>query len=78
MLSLGINIGHDRGAALVRDGEIVCAIGLERLDRNKYSDGVELPFQAMEYCLKQGHCKYRDIDVIVYNYPHHYNAYPVK
>ncbi|MCK4887704.1 MAG: cobalamin-dependent protein, partial [Planctomycetes bacterium] len=78
MLSLGINIGHDRGAALVRDGEIVCAISLERLDRNKHSTGVVLPFQAMEYCLVQGRCKYKDLDVIVYNYPHHYNAYPVK
>jgi len=32
MLSLGVNIGHDRGAALVKDGEILCAVSLERLD----------------------------------------------
>lgn len=77
MLSLGVNIGHDRGAALVRDGEIVCAVSLERLDRNKHSIGVLLPYQAMEYCLNAGNCKYTDLDVLVFNYPHHNNAYPV-
>lgn len=78
MLSLGINIGHDRGASLVRDGEIICAISLERLDRVKHSSGVTLPSQAMEYCLKQGNITYKDLDIIVYNYPHHFKAYPVK
>ena len=77
MLSLGVNIGHDRGAALVEDGRIVCAISLERLDRVKHSTGVELPYEAMQYCLDAGGFKYSDLDVIVYNYPHHNNAYPV-
>lgn len=77
MLSLGVNIGHDRGAALVKDGEILCAVSLERLDRNKHSVGVALPYQAMEYCLGVGNYEYADLDVIVYNYPHHNKAYPV-
>jgi len=77
MLSLGVNIGHDRGAALVKDGEVLCAVSLERLDRNKHSVGVVLPYQAMEYCLRVGNYAYADLDVIVYNYPHHNKAYPV-
>lgn len=78
MLSLGVNIAHDRGASLVKDGEILCAISLERLDRVKHSSGITLPYKAMEYCLEVGNCTYKDLDVIVYNYPHHFKAYPVK
>ncbi len=78
MISLGVNIGHDRGASLVRDGEVVCAISLERLDRIKHSSGVTLPYQAMEYCLEVGNIAYRDLDIIVFNYSHHFKAYTVK
>ncbi len=59
---LGINLGHDRAAALVRDGAIAVAIQQERLDRNKYSVGmplqsstdprsIQLPERAIRYCL---------------------------
>ena len=59
---LGINLGHDRSAALVRDGEIVVAIHQERLDRIKHSVGmlhqspadarhVQPPWEAIHYCL---------------------------
>lgn len=78
MLSLGVNIAHDRGAALVKDGEIVCAISQERLDRKKHSSDVVLPYQAMEYCLKAGNVKYSDLDIAIINWPHHDRAYPVK
>lgn len=60
---LGINLGHDRSAALVRDGEIVVAIQQERLDRCKHSIGllhqapedpaqIQLPHDAIRYCLE--------------------------
>lgn len=78
MISLGINIGHDRGASLVKDGEVICAISLERLDRKKHSSGITLPYQAMEYCLEVGNITYKDLDVIVFNYSHHFKAYSVK
>ena len=78
MLSLGVNIAHDRGASLVRDGKVICAISLERLDRVKHSSGVVLPYKAMDYCLEVGNCTYKDLDVIVYKFPHHFKAYPVK
>jgi carbamoyltransferase len=50
--SLGIHIGHDRGAALVRDGELVASIAEERLDRIKHSNSPELPVKAVEAVLK--------------------------
>ncbi len=31
--SLGIHTGHDRGAAVVRDGVVIAMIAQERLDR---------------------------------------------
>lgn len=62
---LGINLGHDRSAAIVKNGEILVAIQQERLDRRKHSIGilhqalddprqVQLPYEAIHYCL--GHC----------------------
>ncbi|MEO0533163.1 MAG: carbamoyltransferase C-terminal domain-containing protein [Cyanobacteria bacterium P01_A01_bin.123] len=59
---LGINLGHERSAALVKDGKIVVAIEQERLDRQKYSIGFMLqapgiaarmqpPHEAIRYCL---------------------------
>jgi len=36
---MGINLGHDRSVAVVRDGKILIAIEQERLDRIKHSVG---------------------------------------
>ena len=38
-LHMGINMGHDRSVAVVRDGRLVVAIEQERLDRIKHSVG---------------------------------------
>ncbi|MEL6353868.1 MAG: carbamoyltransferase C-terminal domain-containing protein [Cyanobacteria bacterium J06627_28] len=62
---MGINLGHERSVALVKDGEIIVAIEQERLDRQKYSLGfmlqapgvaarIQLPSEAIRYCLD--HC----------------------
>lgn len=75
MLTLGFNLGHDQGAALISDGRIVCAISQERLDRIKHSSGVNVPHLAIDYCLKSSGVSWKDLDVVVYNYPHHTNAY---
>ncbi|MEC7583924.1 MAG: carbamoyltransferase C-terminal domain-containing protein [Planctomycetota bacterium] len=59
---LGINMGHDRSAAVVKDGEIVVAIEQERLDRIKHSVGfmlqspgamgqIQVPGESIAYCL---------------------------
>ena len=36
---LGVNLSHDASAALLRNGELVCAIAEERLNRLKHCHG---------------------------------------
>ena len=57
-ITLGFNIGHDQGAALIKNGKIVAAIAQERIDRIKHSYSVNLPFQAIDALLK-----YCNIDI---------------
>ncbi len=38
MIVLGFSVGHDKGAALIKDGEVLIAITQERLSRVK-NDG---------------------------------------
>jgi len=53
-LALGIHVGHDRGACLIKHGKVIAAIANERLDRIKYSQSLEIPYKAidalLEYC----------------------------
>ena len=65
---LGIHGGvtvnqHDAGAALIRDGQLVCFIEEERLIRVKSATGV-LPVQSIWACLKEANLTIRDIDLI--------------
>ena len=59
---MGINLGHDRSVAVVKDGEILVAIEQERLDGMKHSVGlmlhapqshrhIQLPSDCIRYCL---------------------------
>ncbi len=77
---LGINLGHDRSCALVRDGEIVVAIQQERLDRQKYSLGLSLqapddyylvqpPWEAVRYCLESAGITLDDLASVTANLP---------
>jgi len=77
---LGINLRHDRAAALVRDGELAVAIQQERLDRNKHSVGmllqsapdpraVQLPEQAIRYCLDACGIDHSELTSITANMP---------
>ena len=51
-ITLGVHIGHDRGAALVRDGRLVAQLAEERLDRLKHSSSPELPAKAIAAVLE--------------------------
>jgi carbamoyltransferase len=51
-ISLGIHIGHDRGAALVREGELVAQMSEERLDRIKHSNSPMLPYKSIRAVLE--------------------------
>src|SRR5260370_30240479 len=55
---------EDRGAALVREGEIVCAPQEERFTRRKHDQS--LPVHAIEYCLAEEHVRLGDLDFIVF------------
>jgi carbamoyltransferase len=56
---------HDAAAALVEDGEIVCAIEEERFNRIKHSP--KMPWSAIAACLAHRGITLRDVDVIAYN-----------
>ena len=75
MISLGFNLGHDQGAALVIDGEIACAISEERISRIKHHSNVVIPLPSIEYCFDVAGVGWSDLDAVVFNYPHHTAAY---
>lgn len=80
MYHLGINLGHDRSAAIVRKGKIEVAIQQERLDRTKNSIGflhqslgdcrnIQIPHEAIQYCLRKYDIKINDLSSITANMP---------
>ncbi|MBT6047503.1 MAG: carbamoyltransferase [Candidatus Scalindua sp.] len=60
MYILGIdNAGYDTSCALMKDGEIVCAICEERLNREKRTK--KFPINALKYCLHSENISLKDI-----------------
>ncbi|MBT9317436.1 carbamoyltransferase C-terminal domain-containing protein [Leptothoe spongobia] len=79
---LGLNLSHERSAAIVKDGEILVAIEQERLDRQKYSIGFMLqspgvtarmqpPHEAIRYCLDSCGITLDDLATVTANMPGH-------
>jgi carbamoyltransferase len=77
---LGINLGHERSVAIVEAGVVRVAIEQERLDRNKFSlgyllqapgrpDQMQLPAEAIRYCLDACGIELRDLASITANMP---------
>ncbi|HEU6450648.1 MAG TPA: carbamoyltransferase C-terminal domain-containing protein [Gemmatimonadaceae bacterium] len=73
--TLGINaVFHDSAAALVRDGEIVAAAEEERFSRIKHAkrpvpfSAWELPYDAIDYCLREAGIELRDVDQVAYSF----------
>lgn len=62
--SLGIHIGHDRGACLVMDGKVMISIPQERLDRIKHSRAIALPYEAIDAVLKYCDLKPEQINCV--------------
>lgn len=48
---LGVHIGHDRCVAILKNGELICALPQDRLDGKKYSQSAKLPFEAINKIL---------------------------
>ena len=60
-----VGLAHDlviSAAAAVRDGEVVCAIAEERLNRQKYYRG--FPTLALQECLRHAKATIEDVEVI--------------
>src|SRR5437667_10273298 len=63
---LGLNAYHgDSAACLIVDGKLVAAAEEERFRRIKHWAG--LPTNAIDYCLREGHLTWRDVDHIAIN-----------
>ncbi len=60
MYILGFNSTHDGSAALVRDGEVLCAIEEERYSRKKHHYG--FPEHAIKACLDHAGIDWKDLD----------------
>lgn len=70
MIVLGFSVGHDKGAALIKDGEVLIAITQERISRIKndgaYQGGI-IPIESIFYCLNEYKYTFDDLDLIVYS-----------
>lgn len=62
MYILGIWDGHDSGAAIIKDNEILVAINEERLTRRKLE--IKFPYKSIEACLNYLDIKHLDISEI--------------
>ena len=75
MYTLGINAAfHDSAACLVHEGSIVAAAEEERFTRIKHGkrpipfSTYELPFNAIEFCVRQAGIRLADVDHVAYSF----------
>jgi carbamoyltransferase len=75
MYTLGINAAyHDSAACLVRDGVVLAAAEDERFTHIKHAKRPvpfstwELPFHAIDFCLRQAGITLADVDHVAYSY----------
>ena len=75
MFTLGINAAfHDPAACLVKDGRVIAAAEEERFTHIKHGkrpipfSAYELPFHAIDFCLRAGGIRLVDVDHVAYSY----------
>ncbi|QHS63841.1 carbamoyltransferase family protein [Chitinophaga agri] len=75
MYTLGINAAfHDSAACLVKDGQLIAAAEDERFTHIKHGkrpipfSAYELPYHAIDYCLKTANIHLSDVDHISYSF----------
>ena len=75
MYTLGLNAAfHDPAACLVRDGVVIAAAEDERFTHVKHGKRPlpfttwELPFHAIDYCLRQAEIELQDVDHVAYSF----------
>ena len=74
MIVLGIHYEtHDSGAALIKDGKILCAVNEERLSRKKYDKAA--PIRSIHACLELAGLSVADLDVVAFTGYHQPKAW---
>jgi carbamoyltransferase len=75
MITLGINAAyHDDAACLVKDGVVIAAAEDERFTHVKHGKRPvpfttwQLPFHAIEYCLREAGITMREVDHVAYSF----------
>lgn len=75
MYTLGINAAfHDPAACLVEDGRVIAAAEEERFTHIKHGkrpipfSAYELPYNAIDFCLKEAGIHLKDIDHVAYSF----------
>jgi carbamoyltransferase len=75
MYTLGINAAfHDSAACLVKDGQLLAAVEDERFTHIKHGkrpipfSAYELPYHAIDYCLKTAGIHLKDVDQVAYSF----------
>ena len=75
MYTLGINaVYHDSAATLVKDGVVIAAAEDERFTHVKHAKRPvpfstwQMPFDAIDYCLKEAGVTLADVDHVAYSY----------
>src|SRR5919201_371699 len=75
MYTLGINaVYHDSAACLVADGDVIAAAEEERFTRVKHGkrpvpfSTYELPYHAIDYCLREAGIRLVEVDHVAYSY----------
>jgi len=84
MYTLGINAAfHDSAAALIEDGKLIAAAEEERFTHIKHGkrpipfSAYEIPYHAIDYCLKKADIYLKDIDHISYSFDPEINSISV-
>src|SRR3954469_21337624 len=75
MYTLGINaVYHDSAAALIEDGVVIAAAEDERFTHIKHAKRPvpfstwQLPFHAIDYCLREAGIQLADVDHVAYSF----------
>src|SRR3954465_14215947 len=75
LFTLGINAAfHDPAACLVKDGRVLAAAEDERFTHVKHGKRPvpfttwELPFHAVDYCLREAGINLADVDHVAYSF----------
>src|SRR3989344_8500593 len=71
MYILGLNIGHNATACLLKDGKIIGCVSEERFSRIKNHCGI--PFKSIGYLLKRNNISFNEIEFLVTD-----DHYPTK